>query len=117
MTDILSGTAKSSRLSAVCGGAGKRIRPIASLLVSEEVEVSRAGSAGHVLAGHADEGAGEIRRPRRSRFVGENAGIELLRQPSPVVVEAVNPVAKVQPLVINFHPEMDRFVGGNCDGR
>jgi len=58
------------------GSGGKGIGAIASLAVFKEVEIGRFQRAGHVLAGHADEGAGEAREAGRGGFIGEDAGVE-----------------------------------------
>lgn len=94
---------------------GERIGPITSLLVFEEVEVGRASRTGHVLAGHTDEGAGEVRGSGRGRFVGENARVELLWEPTPVVVRAFNSTGEVEPFVIDFDTQVHWLAAGNSD--
>ena len=51
------------------------------------------------------------------RFVGENAGVELLRQPAPVVVHAFDAIGEVESLVIHFDAQMHGLAGGDGDGR
>ena len=58
-----------------------RLRNKIPLAILEPIEVRGVRGAGHVLAGEADEGAGEIRGAGGGGFVGEDAGVELLREP------------------------------------
>src|SRR4029079_18901471 len=76
----------------------ERIGAIRPLDVLEPVEIGGTAGAGHVLARHADEGAGEVRQPRRRGFVRKDAGVELLRNPRPV--RAADAIGEMQTLVI-----------------
>ena len=96
---------------------GKWIHAIASFAVFKKVKVGRARRSRHVLARHSHKCAGEIRRAGSAGFVGKDAGVELLRQPAPVLVHAFNLIREMEPLVINFGAQMDPLAGGNYDGR
>jgi hypothetical protein len=52
-------------------------------------------AARYVLAGHADERAGEVGQARRRRLVREDARVEVFGQPAPGAVAL--PVTEVQP--------------------
>src|SRR5438046_4615134 len=67
---------------------------------------------GQILRGHADECAGEIGLAGRGALVRKNAGIELLRQPAPVVVRAFRAIREVEPFVIHFDSQMHRPAWG-----
>src|SRR5262245_50741796 len=50
------------------GSSARGVGFVLALAVFEPVEVRRVRRARHVLAGHSDEGTGEIGRARRRRF-------------------------------------------------
>ena len=81
------------------------VNSIGSLLVFEEVKVRGFRCTGHVLTGHADESTGEIGLARRCGFVGENAGVELLWQPLPISVLALDTIGEMESLVVNLHAD------------
>jgi hypothetical protein len=62
--------------------------------------------------GHADKGPGEVGLAGRGAFIGEDAGVEDLRQPLPVAVHALDPVGEAQPLEVHLHAQMHRLAGG-----
>src|SRR4029079_12561917 len=97
--------------------SGARICPITSFLVGKEVEVRVLPGAGHVLASDADEGAGETRKPGHGGFVGQNAGVELLRQPAPVVVQTFDAIREVKTFVVHFHAQVHKLPLGHLARR
>ena len=64
--------------------------PVWSLDVLEPVEIGGAAFTRHVLAGHADERTRKVWQTRRCGFVGEDARVELLRNPGPISAGGVN---------------------------
>ena len=93
--------------------------PEAAYKAFRRIELSRDTKSGRTnpFRGPGFEGAGEIGLAGRGRFVGENAGVELLRQPAPVVVHAFDAIGEVESLVIHLDAQMHGLAGGNGDGR
>ena len=77
------------------------------LLVIKEIKVGNLSRPGQVLAGHADEVAGEAGVAGGIAFVGENAGVEGFGQPLPFPMHAVDAIAEPEPLEVHFHPEVN----------
>src|SRR3569833_4097259 len=93
--------------SAVPASNVERIFAVAAFLVFEEIKIGGAGGSGHVMAGHADESAGEIRHAGCGGFVREDAGVELLGEPAPVLVYSFDAVGLMEAFEINFHAQMN----------
>ena len=65
-------------------GSGNRRTGGSRAPILENSRSRRAWPSRQVLTGHPDEGAGEVREAGRRRLVGQDARVELLRQPVPV---------------------------------
>ena len=98
---IISVAFESFRLRAIFSWR-KRIHAKRSIAVFKKIKVGRFACAREVLARHADESASEIGKPRGGRLIGEDARVELLRQPAPIIVHAFDPIREMKSFVINF---------------
>src|SRR5688572_2450451 len=107
-------------LSSVCGprrtaGLGGDISNVVPLPVLEPIEVCRQRCAGKVLTCHTHERAGEVGQAWCRGFVGENAGIEQLRQPLPR--GSADAVGEVQSFVVHVDAQLDRHAISNGNWR